>query len=110
MTKAKEHKETTLIEGERYTFKAAFEGRGAIHKENYEDKPIVWLDDLREAETGEKINPRVWVSDNKVWNDVDPKKGDILEFDARYSPIGKDKYYFYTLERITYLNNIKKSA
>lgn len=107
MTKTKEHKELKLIEGERYTFTASFEGVDEINNRWFEDTPIVWLNNVKEAETGELVSTRLWVNKTQEWDNVDAKAGDKIICMARYSPNGKKYPWVYTVERINNLNRIK---
>jgi len=54
--------------------------------------PTILLKDVEELSTGKIVTNHLWVNATKGFKDVEPREGDILEFDARVTKYIKGYY------------------
>ena len=72
-----------------------FRGRGGrFGSRNTRNGPVptILLKDIEEVDTGKIVTDHLWFNSIKAFREVEPREGDILEFDARVTRYVKGYY------------------
>lgn len=88
----------TLGNKERHSFTARIGRFGSKKNWNGYPEKTVCIQDVKIAGEEKPLTDHLWFTFGKTWEKLDPKEGDLIQFDARVGKYTKGRYWY---ERMT---------